>query len=92
MGQGCGRVLLGQSLTVASAQQHGELAPCRHCWGAIGDVNREERGSLDEAMEVLPLAVENPARVRAIIENEAAEPGIPYPFLWIPPSRPYIAA
>jgi len=79
-----------QSLTVASAQQRGELAPCRHCWGAIGDVNREEFGSLDEAMKVLPLAVENRARVRAIIADEAAERGIPHPFLWIPPSRPYI--
>lgn len=79
-----------QSLTIATAEQRNKLPPCRHCWGAIGDVNRDPYTSLDEAMEALPLAVENRARAREIIAREAAQREIPYPFLWIPPSRQYI--
>lgn len=79
-----------QSLTIATAEQRNELPPCRYCWGAIGDVNRDPYTSLDAAMEALPLAIENRARAREIIANEAAQREIPYPFLWIPPSRQYI--
>lgn len=73
------------ALVPATEEQQEQLHTCSSCRDILDGGRRATFEDLGEAMEALPLPVENRARVREI----AAE--LTYSQIWIPASRSYIA-